>query len=177
MRIGWLMKALAWVVGSVLAASLVAGCTAAQPTPTTTTPAPARTVVVDDVPVLTPTGLGKVRLGMTLEELKATGEVGEQLDDWPQANCPVYGLKRAAGWVGVEDGVAVDLRLDGGARTPEGLRFGESQERVKQLYPTAELTGHGYVLAVAESRWYYFGFANAGDTLTVMGLRDRGCFI
>ncbi|NUT91120.1 MAG: hypothetical protein HOY78_03740 [Saccharothrix sp.] len=168
------MRALALlVVGSVL----VAGCTVAQPAPSTTTAAPARTVVVDDVPVLTPSGLGGVRLGMTLDELKATGEIGDQLDDWPQANCPVYGLKRAAGWVGIEDGVAVDLRLEGGARTPEGLRFGETQKRLKQLYPTVELTGHGYVLPVAASRWYYFAFANAGDTLTVMGLRDRGCFI
>ncbi|MFI9810770.1 hypothetical protein [Saccharothrix variisporea] len=160
-----------------IGAVVVAGCTSAQPAPSTTTAAPARTVVVDDVPVLTPNGLGKVQLGMTLEELRATGEVGEQLDDWPQANCPVYGLKRAAGWVGINDGVAVDLRLEGGARTPEGLRFGESQQRVRELYPTATLNPHGYVLPLAESRWYYFGFANAGDTLTVMGVRTGGCFV
>ncbi|CAL9659287.1 hypothetical protein AB0A74_05580 [Saccharothrix sp. NPDC042600] len=168
------MRALAVLVVGTL---LLAGCTTAQPSPSSTTAVPARTVVVDDVPVLNPGGLGKVRLGMTLEELRATGEVGEQLDDWPQANCPVYELKRASGWVGIDGGVAVDLRLEGGARTPEGLRFGESRQRLEQLYPTAELTPHGYVLPVAESRFYYFGFTNAGDTVNVMGLREVGCFL
>ncbi|XVV03951.1 hypothetical protein ACQPW3_00525 [Actinosynnema sp. CA-248983] len=168
------MRALAvLVVGSVL----LAGCTTAQPSSSSTTAAPARTVVADDVPVLNPGGLGKVRLGMTLEELQATGEVGAQLDNWPQANCPVYELKRASGWVGVDGGVAVDLRLEGGARTPEGLRFGDSQKRLKELYPAAELTPHGYSLPVADARFYYFGFSNAGDTLSVMGVRDIGCFL
>lgn len=169
------MKALAVLV---VAAVLVAGCTAAQPAPsTTTTAAPARTVVVDDVPVLTPNGLGKVRLGMTLEELRATGEVGEQLDDWPQANCPVYGLARAVGWVGIDNGVATDLRLEGGARTAEGLRFGDSRKRMKELYPAVEQTSHNFTLLVGGERRYYFAFDNAGDTLTVMGLRDSGCFL
>ncbi|GAA1330734.1 hypothetical protein [Saccharothrix algeriensis] len=161
----------------VAGCSAVAGCTAGRvqdlprPTPTTVV----ETVVVDDVPVLGPEGVGRVRLGMTLAELEATGEVGGAVE-LPTASCPVRSLERVRGWVGVDGGVAAEIRVEAGARTPAGLRIGDSRDRMRRLHPGVEWNQHGFTAAVGGDVRYKFHFMNAGDTLTSMGIsRELSC--
>lgn len=164
---------------SVLSAGLLAGCASAEVVenrPRGAASTVVQTVVVDDVPVLRPEGFGAVRLGMTTAELQRTGEVGE-VADMPEASCVMHELKRAKGWVGVDAGVAVEIWLEGGARTADGLRFGDSRERMRAVYPQVVMDQHGFTLAAGSDVRYFFYFVSAGDTLTGMGINrpTTGC--
>ncbi len=135
-----------------------------------------QTVEVDDTPVLDARGIGRVRLGMTSAELQATGEVGGPVGG-PEFSCVVYALKAVRGWVGVEGGVAVDLRVESSARTTEGLRIGDSRARMHELYPRVEQFPHGFDQSLDAGERYRFFFMDAGNTLTGIGLSppDRSC--
>ncbi|ONI82062.1 hypothetical protein ALI22I_38535 [Saccharothrix sp. ALI-22-I] len=153
--------------------------TACDPTPRPTAPTTitvSETVEVDDTPVLDSRGVGAVRLGMTLEQLRATGEIGEEAGG-PEFSCPVYALKVVRGWIGVEGGVAVEIRVEASVRTPENLRIGDSRARMHEVYPDVEQYPHGFIRALDGETQYKFFFENAGDTLTGMGLTrvDRAC--
>ncbi|MEU4764240.1 hypothetical protein AB0H12_13370 [Actinosynnema sp. NPDC023794] len=126
-----------------------------------------------DAAVLDGRGIGAVRLGMSLQQLKATGEVGEEMTE-SAFSCPVHELETVEGWVGLHDGVAVDLRVESGARTPEGLRLGDSRARMHEVYPDVEQTPHGFVRAADRGTWLWFYFRDAGDTLTGIGLTREG---
>ena len=123
--------------------------------------------------VLDSRGIGAVRLGMSLEQLKATGEIGDVVTG-AEFSCPVHELETVEGWVGLRDGVAVDLRVESGARTPEGLRIGDSRARMHEVYPDVERTPHGFVRAAEPGAWLRFFFRDAGDTLTGIGLTREG---
>lgn len=131
---------------------------------------------VGDAAVLDSRGLGAVRLGMSSDQLEATGEVGADVTT-PEFSCTIRELKAAKGWVGLQDGVAVEIRVDEGARTPEGLRIGDSRARMHEVYPDVEQYPHGFIRPLDAETGYKFFFENAGDTLTGMGLvrADRGC--
>lgn len=126
--------------------------------------------------VLDPRGVGAVRLGMTVAELEATGEVGGDVTT-PEFSCSIRELTAAAGWVGVQDGVAVEIRVDADARTPEGLRIGDSRARMREVYPDVRQYPHGFIRPLDAETGYKFFFEDAGDTLTGMSLvrADRGC--
>ncbi|TQM81854.1 hypothetical protein FHX81_4238 [Saccharothrix saharensis] len=126
--------------------------------------------------VLGPRGVGAVRLGMTSAELEATGEIGADVTT-PEFACVIRELTAADGWVGLQDGVAVEIRVDGAARTPEGLRIGDSRARMHEVYPGVEQYPHGFIRPLDAETGYKFFFENAGDTLTGIGLvrADRGC--
>ncbi len=126
--------------------------------------------------VLDPRGIGAVRLGMTAAQLEATGEVGGDVTT-PEFSCTIRELKAARGWVGLQDGVAVEIRVDAGAGTPEGLRIGDSRARMHEVYPGVEQYPHGFIRPLDAETGYKFFFENAGDTLTGIGLvrADRGC--
>jgi hypothetical protein len=143
---------------------------AAAPTPVS------GTAEVDGTPVLDSGGFGAVRLGMALDQLEATGEVGGDVTT-PEFSCQIRELKAAKGWVGLQDGVAVEIRVDAGARTPEGLRVGDSRARMHEVYPGVEQYPHGFVRQLDDGTLYKFFFENAGDTLTGISLvrADRGC--
>lgn len=161
----------------IAAVLLLTGCEAVTPgTVPPTTSSTGSTGQVDDTPVLDHRGIGAVRLGMSFGGLQAAGEVGGEAGG-PEFSCPVYALKAVRGWVGVEDGIVVDIRVEAGARTPEGLRVGDSRARMREVYPDVEQTPHGFVLELDEEARYQFFFADAGDTLTSIGLTqlNRGC--
>ncbi|MFE9744158.1 hypothetical protein ACFYOT_04575 [Saccharothrix saharensis] len=126
--------------------------------------------------VLDSRGVGAVRLGMTSAELEATGEIGGDVTT-PEFACVIRELTAADGWVGLQDGVAVEIRVDGAARTPEGLRIGDSRARMHEVYPGVEQYPHGFIRPLDAETGYKFFFENAGDTLTGIGLvrADRGC--
>lgn len=158
------------VIASLL---LLAGCdvTGSRTVPSpTVVPAEANGAVIDS------RGVGQVRLGMTSAQLEATGEIGGDVTT-PEFSCVIRELKAADGWVGLQDGVAVEIRVDAGARTPEGLRIGDSRARMHEVYPGVEQYPHGFVRPLDAETGYKFFFEDAGDTLTGIGLvrADRGC--
>ncbi|XVS64579.1 hypothetical protein ACQPYE_00510 [Actinosynnema sp. CA-299493] len=126
--------------------------------------------------VLDARGVGAVRLGMTVAELEATGEVGGDVTR-PEFSCSIRELTAAKGWVGLQDGVAVEIRVEAGGRTPEGLRIGDSRARMHEVYPDVEQYPHGFIRPLDAETGYKFFFEDAGDTLTGIGLvrADRGC--
>lgn len=158
------------VIASLL---LLAGCdaTGSRTVPSSTVvPTGANGAVIDS------RGVGQVRLGMTLAQLEATGEIGADVTT-PEFSCLIRELEAADGWVGVQDGVAVEIRVEEGARTPEGLRIGDSRARMHEVYPGVEQYPHGFVRPLDAETGYKFFFEDAGDTLTGIGLvrADRGC--
>jgi hypothetical protein len=126
--------------------------------------------------VLDARGVGAVRLGLTSAELEATGEIGADVTT-PEFSCSIRELTAASGWVGLQDGVAVEIRVDADARTPEGLRIGDSRARMREVYPDVEQYPHAFIRPLDAETGYKFVFENAGDTLTAIGLvrADRGC--
>ncbi|MFI9008738.1 hypothetical protein ACIGNX_16070 [Actinosynnema sp. NPDC053489] len=164
---------LAGAAATAVAALLLTACDPAPPPGATTT---ARTAEADGAPVLDEHGIGRVRLGLTRAELELTGEVGADVTT-AEFSCSVRELTTAKGWVGVQDGVAVEIRVEGGARTPEGLRVGDSRDRMREVYPDVRQYPHGFVRELPAGTVLKFFFENAGDTLTSIGLvqADRGC--
>ncbi|MGW4110788.1 hypothetical protein ACWEFJ_07905 [Actinosynnema sp. NPDC004786] len=160
----------------LLAALLLLAACDVAPRPVPTTAGVSETVGADGTPVLDSRGVGRVRLGMTLAELEATGEVGGDVTT-AEFSCPIRELKITKGWVGLQDGVAVEIRAEGGVRTPEGLRVGDSRARMHEVYPDVRQYPHGFTREVDPATRYKFFFENAGDTLTGIGLvrTDRGC--
>ncbi|WP_158850598.1 hypothetical protein [Saccharothrix deserti] len=162
----------------VIAALLL--LTACDPAPRPATPPTtitvSETVEVDNSPVIDSRGIGAVRLDMALPELQATGEVGDRVDGL-EFSCPVYELKAVRGWIGIEDGVAVEIRVESNARTPENLRIGDSRARMHEVYPDVSQNPHGFIQELDADTRYKFIFQNAGDTLTGISLTkvDRGC--
>ncbi|NUT50493.1 MAG: hypothetical protein HOV94_24770 [Saccharothrix sp.] len=160
-----------------IAALLVAFATACDAAPRSlgppTTVTVSETVQVDGAPVLEPDGIGGVRLGLTVARLEATGEVGADVTT-PEFSCPIRELETVRGWVGIEDGVAVDIRVETAARTPEGLRIGDSRARMREVYPDVEQTPHGFVRLSAPGIRERFFFRDAGETLTGIGLTAEG---
>ncbi|MEV8436404.1 hypothetical protein AB0425_03440 [Actinosynnema sp. NPDC051121] len=169
------MKRVALLVVAALTVST--GCDPApRPAAGPATITVSETVAVDGTPVLDSHGLGAVQLGMGTAQLEATGEVGGDVTT-PEFSCEIRELKTAKGWVGIQDGVAVEIRVDAGARTPEGLRIGDSRARMHEVYPGVEQYPHGFVRQLDPETLYKFFFENAGDTLTGISLvrADRGC--
>ncbi|MFC0115835.1 hypothetical protein [Kibdelosporangium aridum] len=84
---------------------------------------------------LGPNGFGNMRLGMTEEELLATGQVqGTQKP--PTTGCTSYTTKTAGGtvWVSPDSGV-VAFVFRSGVATPERVGIGSTLEAVKATYP------------------------------------------
>ncbi|WP_447005067.1 hypothetical protein ACRAKI_00470 [Saccharothrix isguenensis] len=164
------------VVGALLLLLLTSCDVAEPPTLPPVTITVSETVEVDDTPVLDAGGIGKVRLGMTPAELQATGEIGGEANE-PEFSCVAHTLNAVRGWVGIMDGVAVELRIEAGVRTPDGLRIGDSRARMHRLYPEAEQDPHGFNQPLDASARYRFYFMNAGDTVTGIELSrpDRRC--
>ncbi|MFD0200140.1 MULTISPECIES: hypothetical protein [Saccharothrix] len=155
---------------------LLAACESSAPQAVPPTPDVSATSAAGGTAVLDERGIGAVRLGMTAAELEATGEIGADITT-PEFSCAIRELKAAKGWVGIQDGVAVEIRVDAGAGTPEGLRIGDSRARMHEIYPGVEQYPHGFIRPLDGETGYKFFFENAGDTLTGIGLvrADRGC--
>ncbi|WP_433271779.1 hypothetical protein ACQPZF_13740 [Actinosynnema sp. CS-041913] len=154
------MKAVgAMLVAAVLGAGL-AGCDQGErasssttaTTTTTTTPSvstpsvssTAGTVVPtgnpsEPTPVLDHSGFGAIKLGMTKEELEATGLVGGVAGPAGET-CELYPLQSGNGGVWVQnDGTGVaSIIVKGDVQTAEGVRTGATKAEVRAAYPALE---------------------------------------
>ncbi|GAB2998976.1 hypothetical protein [Saccharothrix stipae] len=160
----------------VIAALLLLTACDPAPRPVAGPTAVSETAAADGGRVLDSRGVGQVRLGLTSAQLEATGEIGGDVTT-PAFSCPIRELKTVPGWVGLQDGVVVEIRVEGGARTPEGLRIGDSRDRMHEVYPDVRQYPHGFVHELDPETLYKFFFENAGDTLTGISLvkADQGC--
>jgi hypothetical protein len=112
----------------------LANCGAPAPGETAATAEPAEWVVRD-------TGAGPIRIGMTADELRPHVEALGQLEGCVYAKAPAApGLlvMLFAGKV-----VRVDVITEGLA-TAAGVRVGDTEERVRELYPELRVEPHKY---------------------------------
>ena len=96
-----------------------------------------------DTNVFGPDGYGGLKLGMTLEQALASGEISPDADEEISApaefasGCVHFVLRAhpdAGGFVTLTDGVAI-LFADEDMRTPEGIGIGSTVEEFKAAYP------------------------------------------
>ncbi|QQQ76551.1 hypothetical protein IOD16_37100 [Saccharothrix sp. 6-C] len=130
------------------------------------------TVVVDTTPVLSHTGFGAIELGMTREELVATGLVGEPVSRM-SAQCDVYEFKSGSGTAWVQGGEGVmAIIVKYGATTAEGLPVDISpvDPRVARTYPGGEAGPNGYAVRVEDGVSYLLHGA------TALTRRGQACF-
>ncbi|MBB3094020.1 hypothetical protein FHR83_001669 [Actinoplanes campanulatus] len=102
----------------------------ASPKPSQTSAAPL---------VLGPRGLGKLRLGMTVEEAQATGMItGYRVEEYLH-NCGYAKIEAGNGTGSVQftpNGLGLsNIHAYGGISTPEGIRLGSTYTAVKKAYP------------------------------------------
>ncbi|MEU6151180.1 hypothetical protein ABZ816_14365 [Actinosynnema sp. NPDC047251] len=146
---------------------------ATQVPPASDTKAPAPTTSAAAASgVLDPGGFGAIRLGMTAEQLVATGLVegpeGQEL-------CELYRLKSGEGSLWLQkDGTGVaSIGLDRAARTPEGITFGSTAAEVRAAYPTLR-EGVSWS-SVDRSGDTGYGFSGDPVTKLLVFKRDQGC--
>ncbi|OKI18190.1 hypothetical protein A6A25_11515 [Saccharothrix sp. CB00851] len=130
------------------------------------------TVVVDTTPVLSHSAFGAIKLGMTREQLVATGLVGEPTLRI-SAQCDVYHFKSGNGAAWIQDGQGLmAINVKSGARTAEGLpvEISPADPRLTQTYPSGENGPNGYSVWVNDNVFYFF---QGGTTLA---RRGQACF-
>ncbi|BCJ44057.1 hypothetical protein GCM10010168_08700 [Actinoplanes ianthinogenes] len=137
-----------------------------------------------------PTGLGALKIGMTLAQATATGLItGYENYDGPEA-CGNSHLKGApespAGAVTHSPRLGVvAIQAYGDMQTPEGIGFGSTLDQVRAAYPSfegsdidePERTGDGRAWARASGAVNYrFTFDN--DKVIELGLehKDQDCY-
>jgi hypothetical protein len=100
-----------------------------------------------DAWVITEGGIGKLRAGMTVAEAKAAVPGFSVPASRDSAAC-TYGKANslpAGVWVMVEGGKVVRAEVrKGDVATSTGARIGDSEERIKTLYPNASSSPHKY---------------------------------
>ncbi|MBM7771117.1 hypothetical protein JOD54_001321 [Actinokineospora baliensis] len=139
------------------------------------------TGAVSTVPELRPTGFSKIRLGMSVAEAEATGELVPLAVK--SADCKAYRFKSFTSEnsmsVGISptDGV-VAIFPPAQSRTPEGVWLGTSKADVHRLYPVGTTDANGsWVVDLGGGRAYLFGFG-PGDTVHELALysEKQKCF-
>ncbi|MCE7004961.1 hypothetical protein LWC34_19325 [Kibdelosporangium philippinense] len=118
---------------------------------------------------LGPRGFANMALGMTEEELFATGQV--QGPPKPNPGCISYSLKTASGtvWLSADKGV-VGFVMRGGVATPERVGIGSTTESVEAAY--ADFDGTSAKVPTNAAAIYKFGFA-AGKVSSISLLTDQ----
>jgi hypothetical protein len=154
---------------SLLAGSLmVSGATAA---------------VAQAKPTLGPYGYGAVKLGMTVKQAKATGQVVSKMPGG--GGCSGWDLKKfptPKDEVGVYISPRVGLAAIFAAkemRTPEGIKIGSTLDRLKAAYPKIKKDIHGhYGITVPGNRkaHYTFGVTRGKVTEYGIALKKQDCF-
>ncbi|WP_253832282.1 hypothetical protein [Actinokineospora globicatena] len=133
------------------------------------------------VPELRPAGFGKVRIGMSVAEAEATGELVAV--DLGSAECRAYTFKaypdRDSLGVGISpvDGV-VAIFPPKGARTPEGIGIGSTEAELLTAYPAATTNLHGYrIVKLDGGKVYSFGFGQGKSVVEFSLYTDKQmCF-
>jgi hypothetical protein len=157
------------VGASLLAGSLlVSGATAA---------------VAQTKPTLGPYGYGAVKLGMTVKQAKATGDVVKKLPG--VSECSGWDLKKfptpkdSVGiYISPRVGLAAIFAAKG-MKTPEGIKIGSTARQLKAAYPHIKKDFHGYyVVTVPGDKKAYYNFAVTHGKVTEFGiaLNKQDCF-
>ena len=164
----------------------------ALPTPPPAAPSATPTPPAGDQDVLGPDGYRGLRLGMTLEQAKATGDL--KLVDAPRgglaAGCAGFrftGQPAAPGQGVVEAGVdgyysaahglaAIFARP--GMSTPEGIRLGSTWAQVHRAYPDGRFNGdHYWIVSTGPGTAYEFGIDSTHTVHEMDVMRtDQDCF-
>ena len=149
---------------------------------TTTEPPPSPPAVTGSL--IGPDGFGSIRLGMTYEELLATGAI--QPGEPPAAGCSAYEFVDAAGsgYVHVSAaGGAQAILTSASTHTVEGVSHGWTLEQVRRVYPevtTEAITAQNPVPVQVRGNpavVYMIAFIG-GDVVTELSLQyaDQPCF-
>lgn len=148
--------------------------TAAPPAPFTTSPttrpsspSAGRTTVRPQpaAAVLGPTGYGKLRLGMTFDEAKATGMLAGA-DNAP-VECTTYRLTEGAANIGsvtISPTGGLVVFTAAGARTPEKVGTGSTVADLRNAYPDLTAGAGNYSAATGSGDHYTF-YVNSADTV------------
>jgi len=152
-------------------ASSTPGPSTRPSTPSTTSTPRVESVPQATGPVLGPSGYGKLQLGMSFENAKATGLL-TGTDTAPEG-CADYRLTEGAAALS-------DVRISStygivsfeatGARTPEKIKIGSTEDQLETAYPDASSSGSGYSAASGAGGAYLFGV----DSGKVVSLRLVG---
>ncbi|MEV0293357.1 hypothetical protein [Nocardia sp. NPDC050710] len=124
----------------------------------THSPVASSTTVAPPPPGFGPLGYGKLRLGMSVADAQATGEIAKLEDmggDPP--GCGRYTTH--AGWSGFYNQGEIVAIMHGKlpARTPEGITVGSTLDQVRAAYPTLKL-GHNWSSAEVPDQPAHYGF-------------------
>jgi hypothetical protein len=146
----------------VVTGSAVLATTPPKPAPVMPTPIPVDTSrsPASNPPDMTVTeyGIGPIRAGMTIAQANAAIGGGFAAPKGGTSGCTYAALTKAPRglWVMLQDGRVARVEVRSGSiATSTGARIGDSEARIKQLYPGIATTPHKYVAS--------------GHYLTVMG--------
>ena len=154
---------------SLLAGSLlVSGATAA---------------VAQTKPTLGPYGYGAVKLGMTVKQAEATGDVVKKMpggggcSGWDLKTFPTP--KDSVGiYISPRVGLAAIFAAKG-MKTPEGIKIGSTAKQLKAAYPHIKKDFHGYyVIKISGNKkaYYSFGVTHGKVTESSIALNKQDCF-
>ncbi|GAA3230126.1 hypothetical protein [Nonomuraea helvata] len=161
----------------VLVAVLAGGAllTAATPALAQTTQAAGTT--------LGPYGYGKVRLGMTEKQARATGQIVLKMAA-EAGSCSGWDLKahpsgkNAVGlYISKKKGVAL-ISAPKGVKTPEGIGVGSTMTQIKKAYPNVKTPQDGYpsVRVPGNPKAYYAFLVEKGKVYELsLGLNAQDC--
>ena len=124
-------------------------------------------------PVLGPNGYGKLQLGMSFDDAKATGLL-TGTDSAPNG-CGDYRLTEGSSAVG-DVQISSTYGIVGfqatGARTPEKIKVGSTKDQLETAYPNLSQSGDGYTAASGSGGTY--AFSVAGGKVTGLKLVGSG---
>ncbi|GGN69511.1 hypothetical protein GCM10010112_35100 [Actinoplanes lobatus] len=206
-------RTVAVVVGAVVGLAMLAGCDnapesvdgAAAPAgaiePVTSSPSPSVAVKPSVTPsrvstspsktatlALGPTGVGKIKLGMSLQEALRTGLIEGKSAVNPDGCDNGYRLKSADGeggtiWLNGDAGIVAIVGYKGLA-TPQGIEPGSSRAAVKAAYPKYEQVsdpepadGRGLTVVPGNSKADYRIYIKNDKVQDVtLQSRSQGCY-
>ncbi|WAL65476.1 hypothetical protein ORV05_32075 [Amycolatopsis cynarae] len=145
--------------------------------PDMTTTAPRMSgVPLSAITVLGPDGYGALRLGMSFDQAKATGQLTAA--DAPSATCTRYTLREGAAAVGsvLISPKAGIVGFDAtGARTPESVHVGSTVEQLAAAYPDLVRTPDGFAAPAGRGATYQFTIDDHDQVSALRLAASTGC--
>ncbi|MET7333781.1 hypothetical protein [Nonomuraea sp. NPDC005650] len=132
---------------------------------------------------LGPYGYGKVKLGMSAKQAKATGAVVPKTSG-QDGTCSGWDLKALPSgkdsvglYISKKRGVAVIFAAKG-VKTPEGIGLGSTIKQIKKAYPRVKTaaSGYPYTAVPGNSKAYYSFLLSKGKVYEMaLGLNTQDC--